>query len=98
MFGNHGAEMARSGFNMGQAMAAQQGRHLAGMINQTTDAIGEENDRRVALAAELRQMDHQKQMKQMELDSLLARIQEARRQAQPSGPTPRAVFRGGAIY
>ena len=98
MFGNHGAEMARSGFNMSQAMAAQQGNHLAGMINQTTDAIDKENDRRVALAAELRQMDHQKQMKQMELDALLARIQEARRQVQPSGPTPRAVFRGGAIY
>lgn len=98
MFNDLGAEMARGGFNMGQAMAAQQGNHLAGMINQTTGAIDKENDRRVALAAELRQMDHQKQMKQMELDSLLARIQEARRQVQPSGPTPRAVFRGGAIY
>jgi hypothetical protein len=98
MFSDNGAEMARGAFNMGQMMAGQQGRHMAGMVNQTTGAIGQENQRRVELAKELRQMEHEKQMKQMELDSLLARIQEARRQTQPAGRAPKASFRGGAIY
>jgi hypothetical protein len=98
MFSDNGSEMARGAFNMSQMMAGQQGAHMAGMVNQTTGAIGQENLRRVQLAKELREMDHEKQMKQMELDSLLARIQEARRQTQPAGRAPKASFPGGAIY
>jgi hypothetical protein len=85
------------GFNMGQMMAGQQGNHLAGMINQTTGAIGKENDSRVAQQREMRRMDHEINLKKMELDAILKRIEAARAQAD-SGPKPRVSFRGGAIY
>ena len=85
------------GFNMGQMMAAQQGRHLAGMINQTTGAIDKENDSRVAQQREMRRMQHEINLKQMELDALLKRIDAARAQAD-SGPKPRVSFPGGSIY
>lgn len=97
MFGNHGAAMALGGFNMGQMMAGQQGNHLAGMINQTTGAIGKENDSRVAQQREMRRMDHEINLKRMELDAILKRIEAARAQAD-SGPKPRVSFRGGVIY
>lgn len=90
-------DFATGGFNMGQAMAAQQGGHLAGMINQTTNAISKENDSRVAQAREMQRMQHEINMKQMELDALLKRIEAARAQAD-SGPKPRVSFQGGAIY
>jgi len=59
---------------------AAQGAHLGGMINQVQDAIQRENDSRVAQAREQRRMDHEKEMKRMELDAMLARIQQARGQ------------------
>jgi hypothetical protein len=40
-------------------------------------------------------MEHEKELKRMELDALLARISQAQ---QPTGPQPKAVFPGGVIY
>jgi hypothetical protein len=54
----------------------------------------DENDSRVAQLREMRRMEHEKELKQMELDAILARLS----QAQQTGPQPKAVFRGGAIY
>lgn len=85
------------GFNMGQMMGAQQGAHLAGMINQTTGAIDKENDSRVAQQREMRRMQHEINLKQMELDAILKRI-EAARQSAETGSGPRVSFPGGAIY
>jgi hypothetical protein len=92
---NHGFDFARGGFNTAQAMAGQQGSHLAGMIGQVNKAVDSENDTRVAKARELTRMQHEIAMKQKELDAILARIDAAR---QMSGPKPRAAFPGGAIY
>lgn len=50
---------ALGGFNMGQMMAGQQGRHLAGMANQLNSVIGGEMDSRVAQIRELRRMMHE---------------------------------------
>lgn len=58
--------------------AAAQGAHLGNMIGQTMDAIGEENRSRVAQEREMRRMEHEKAMKQMELDAILARLRMAR--------------------
>ena len=68
---------------------------LQGMISQTMGAHQDENDSRVAQLREMRRMEHEKELKRMELDALLARISQAQ---QPTGPRPKAVFRGGAIY
>ena len=58
--------------------AAAQGAHLGSMISQVQNAIQRENDSRVAQAREMRRMQHEKDMKRMELDAMLARIQQAR--------------------
>ena len=79
------------------AVAGQQARHLGGMIGDVSGAISKENDSRVAQSREMKRMQHEINMKQMELDALLKRIEAARAQAD-SGPKPRVSFRGGAIY
>jgi hypothetical protein len=68
---------------------------LQGMISQTMGAHQDENDSRVAQMREMRRMEHEKELKRMELDAILARLDQAR---QSSGPQPKAAFRGGAIY
>ena len=68
---------------------------LQGMINQTMSAHQDENDSRVAQLREIRRMEHERMLKQMELDAVLARLAQAQ---QPSGPQPKASFRGGVIY
>jgi redox-regulated HSP33 family molecular chaperone len=88
---NHGA----SGAYHAAIGSAQQGKALGDMISQTMGAHQDENDSRVAQMREMRRMEHEKELKRMELDALLARISQAQ---QPTGPQPKAVFRGGAIY
>ena len=96
MYDDQGAALARSGHSNAAYGAAMQGQHLQGMINQTMGATSKENDRRAALALELRRMEQEKQKKQMELDALLARIAQASQQASP--PSARRVsFPGGSI-
>jgi hypothetical protein len=68
---------------------------LQGMISQTMNAHQDENDSRVAQMREMRRMEHEKELKRMELDAILARLDQAR---QSSGPQPKAAFRGGVIY
>lgn len=68
--------------------------HLKG-VNQT---IGDEMKSRVAQSREMRRMEHERAMKKMELDAILARLDAASKSQPPSGPAPRAVFPGGAIY
>jgi len=88
---NHGA----SGAYHAAIGAAQQGKALGDMLSQTMEAHQDENDSRVAQLREMRRMEHEKELKRMELDALLARLQAAQ---QESGPQPKAVFRGGVIY
>ena len=78
-----------------QNMHQYQGQLLNNMAQQATGAWQDEHDSRVAQIREMRRMEHEKELKRMELDALLARLNQAR---EPSGPQPRAVFRGGAIY
>lgn len=77
---------AIGGMNMAQAMAGQQGGHLAGMANQAMGAIQRENDSRVAQHREHRQRQHEKDMLNMsmasdarikELEAMIARLQKA---------------------
>ena len=91
LMGGHG----QSGAYHAAIGSAQQGRALGNMIAQTMGAHQDENDSRVAQMREMRRMEHERMMKQMELDAILARLDKAR---QSSGPQPKAVFRGGAIY
>jgi hypothetical protein len=88
---NHGA----SGAYHAAMGSAQQGKALGDMISQTMSAHQDENDSRVAQLREIRRMEHEKDLKRMELDAMLARLAQAQ---QPTGPQPKAVFRGGAIY
>jgi hypothetical protein len=88
---NHGA----SGAYHAAMGSAQQGKALGDMISQTMSAHQDENDSRVAQMREMRRMEHEKELKRMELDAILARLAQAQ---QPTGPQPRASFRGGAIY
>jgi len=88
---NHGA----SGAYYAALGTAQQGNALGNMISQTMNAIQNENDSRLAQVREMRRMEHEKELKRMELDAILARLAQAQR---PTGPQPKAAFRGGAIY
>ena len=80
------------------AAGARQGlsRHDAA-IGQVNTAISGEMESRVAQAREERRMEHERDMKKMELDAILARL-DAASKSPLEGPSPRAVFPGGAIY
>ena len=91
LMGGHG----QSGAYHAAIGSAQQGRALGNMIAQTMGAHQDENDSRVAQMREMRRMEHERMLKQMEIDAILARLSQAQ---QPTGPQPRASFRGGAIY
>lgn len=52
---------------------------LQGMISQTMGAHQDENDSRVAQMREMRRMEHEKELKRMELDAILARLQAIQR-------------------
>jgi hypothetical protein len=52
---------------------------LQGMISQTMNAHQDENDSRVAQMREMRRMEHEKELKRMELDAILARLQAIQR-------------------
>jgi hypothetical protein len=67
-------------------------------LNTVSKTIGDELKSRVAQAREMRRMEHERAMKKMDLDAILARLEAARKSRPPDGPTPRAVFPGGAIY
>lgn len=69
-----GAEFSRGGFNMAQAMNAQQGGHLAGMINQAQNAWSGELDSRVAQNREQRRMAHEKELERMRQEAALKKI------------------------
>jgi hypothetical protein len=47
---------------------------LQGMISQTMDAHQDENDSRVAQMREMRRMEHEKELKRMELDAIISRL------------------------
>jgi hypothetical protein len=72
---NHGA----SGAYHAAMGSAQQGKALGDMISQTMAAHQDENDSRVAQMREMRRMEHEKELKRMELDAILARLAQAQR-------------------
>lgn len=71
-------EAPMSNAALGAALAAQggnaQARHLQGMINQTQDAIQDENDSRVAQLREQGRMAHEMNMEAMRQEALLQRL------------------------
>lgn len=78
MFDDRGLGQAFAGFNMAQALAGQQGGHLAGMANQAMGAINEENDRRVALSREMRRMEFEQWKTQQALELERMRLENER--------------------
>lgn len=72
--------------HMGAAAAlggsAQQANHLQGMVGQTMGAIGRENQSRVAQMREHRRMMQEQQLKGMDLQALLIRLQHERAMAE----------------
>lgn len=60
-------DFAIGGMNMAQAMAGQQGGHLAGMANQAMGAIAQENASRVAQSRERARMQHDMNMQNARL-------------------------------
>lgn len=77
------------------AKGFQQHADAAGQINKE---IGDEMDSRAAQTREIRRMEHERAMKQMELDAILARLAAVSKSRPADGPAPRASFPGGAIY
>lgn len=75
---NDGSNFAMGGFNMAQAMAGQQGGHLAGMANQTMAAIQRENESRVAQAREATRMGHEQGMFQQQMELERMRLENQR--------------------
>jgi hypothetical protein len=57
---------------------AEQGRHLAGMAGQVTQAYQDENDSRVAQEREMRRMQQERDMESMRQESLLRRLEVER--------------------
>lgn len=47
----------------------QQAAHLQGMASQAMNAIGDENDSRVAQARELRRQEHEKELMRMQMEA-----------------------------
>jgi len=72
---NHGA----SGAYHAAVGAQQQGNALQDMIRQSTNAWQDEHDSRVAQIREMRRMQHERELKRMELDALIARLQATQR-------------------
>jgi hypothetical protein len=64
------------------AGAASQGSHLQNMANMTMAGIGRENQSRVAQLREQRRMMQDQQMKEMDLQELLIRLQHEREMAE----------------
>jgi uncharacterized membrane protein YqiK len=64
------------------AGAAAQGSHLQNMANMTMGAIGRENQSRVSQLREQRRMMQEQQMKEMDLQELLVRLQHERELAE----------------
>lgn len=71
------------------ALALQQRLAARGMVDDTNDAIRRENDRRVAIAREMRRMQHEKELKRMEMDALIQRLGSAGGAAGGGGESPR---------
>jgi hypothetical protein len=59
------------------AMAPGMSAH-SNAVGQVNDAVSREMQSRVAQAREMRRMQHEKDMKRMEIEAMLARIQQAR--------------------
>ena len=97
MYGDQGWDQAMGASMYGAAIGGAQAQHLQGMANQATAAISKENDSRVAQQREARRMQHEINLKRMELDALLARIASARKEAD-TGPRPSVSFPGGSIF
>jgi hypothetical protein len=72
--------------HFGSAAAAAghraQGAHLQNMANMTMGAIGRENQSRVSQLREQRRMMQEQQLKQMDLQQLLIRLQHERDMAE----------------
>ena len=68
---NFGAAAAAGG-------AANQANHLQGMIGQTMGTIARENQSRVAQMREYRRMMQEQQLKGMDLQALIIRLQHER--------------------
>lgn len=92
---DQGLAHAYGGFNMAQAMIGQQNSHLQNMANQINSTISDQNENMVAQQREQRRLEHEKQMKQMEIDALLARLQQVQ---PPQGRQPVASGRNFSIY
>ena len=91
------ASRAQPGFAVMPAIAGPEdhARILGGMGKNIMAAFDKENTSRVSQSRELRRMQHEKELKAMELETLLRRIQAAREESQPK---PRASGPGFAIY
>lgn len=74
MFGDHGLSQAFGGFNMAQAMGGQQAGNLQGMANDVMGAINQENQSRVAQQREQQRMQHEKDLEQMRMNTLIGRL------------------------
>ena len=78
-----------------QAMAvapmvtAAQGNHLTKMAEDVNEAIEKENDSRVSQLREMRRMQHEKDLKRMEMDALIQRLGSAGGAAGGGGESPR---------
>jgi hypothetical protein len=92
MFSDHGLGHANNVMGMADQMQNLQGQAAQQMAQNTMDAWQRENDRRVAISREQRRMDHEKELQQMQIDAMLARLSQAQ---QPGFPGAR--FEGGSI-
>lgn len=79
---NDGSNFAFGGFNMAQAMAGQQGGHLAGMANQVNSVIANEMQSRVAQAREANRMGHEQGMFQQQMELERMRLENQRQMQQ----------------
>lgn len=72
---NDGSAFANAGAGAAMFGAGNQAGHLAGMINQASNAWGNELDSRVAQNREMRRMQHEKDMERMRQEAVLKRLQ-----------------------
>lgn len=92
MFEDYGLGHVNNVARMADHAQYMQGQAAERNAQATMNAIQRENERRVAISREQRRMEHEKEMQQMQIDALLARLQQAAPQDRNT-----VRFEGGAI-
>lgn len=97
MYDWRGEGLVNNAAGVAGVMHQAQGRQLMDTAGRVSDAIGDENSRRVAMAREMRRMEHERSLKAMEQETERMKIDALLQRLRAEGG-PRVSGPGFAIY